>query len=208
MLISPPGYGKTTLMEYIANRLGLIFMKVNGPALGHQVTSLDPAAAPNAAAREEMEKLNLALEMGDNVMIYLDDIQHVNPEFLQKFISLCDATRKIEGVLERQDADLRSPRQESVRRDGRKPIHRSGERFQIPDMLANRADTYNLGEIIGDSRERVRDELSRERDDFQSGARPRRQHRNPDDILAIIKMAETGSQEVTELEGELLARRT
>ncbi|NRA50743.1 MAG: DNA repair ATPase, partial [Phaeodactylibacter sp.] len=35
LLLSPPGYGKTTLMEYIANRLGLIFMKINGPALGH-----------------------------------------------------------------------------------------------------------------------------------------------------------------------------
>ena len=35
LLISPPGYGKTTLMEYVASRLGLIFVKVNGPALGH-----------------------------------------------------------------------------------------------------------------------------------------------------------------------------
>lgn len=43
------------------------------------------------AAREELHKLNLAFEMGDNVMIYLDDIQHCHPEFLQKFISLCDA---------------------------------------------------------------------------------------------------------------------
>ena len=41
MMISPPGYGKTTLMEYVANRLGLIFMKINCPALGHDVTSLD-----------------------------------------------------------------------------------------------------------------------------------------------------------------------
>jgi hypothetical protein len=98
LLISPPGYGKTTLVEYIANRLGLVFMKINGPALGHQVTSLDPNGAPNAAAREEIIKLNLALEMGDNVMICVDDIQHCNPEFLQKFISLCDAQRKIEGV--------------------------------------------------------------------------------------------------------------
>ncbi|MDO6425338.1 AAA family ATPase, partial [Saccharophagus degradans] len=32
LLISPPGYGKTTLMEYISERLGLIFMKINGPA--------------------------------------------------------------------------------------------------------------------------------------------------------------------------------
>jgi len=98
LLISPPGYGKTTLMEYVANRLGVTFMKINGPAIGHEVTSLDPGDAPNLGAREEIEKLNLALEMGDNVLLYLDDIQHCNPEFLQKFISLCDAQRKIEGV--------------------------------------------------------------------------------------------------------------
>ncbi|MEM6262789.1 MAG: DNA repair ATPase, partial [Bacteroidota bacterium] len=102
LLVSPPGYGKTTLMEYIANRLGLIFMKINGPALGHELRSLDPADAPNAAAREEVNKLNLSFEMGDNVMIYLDDIQHCHPEFLQKFISLCDAQRKIEGVYKGQ----------------------------------------------------------------------------------------------------------
>jgi hypothetical protein len=45
LLISPPGYGKTTLMKYVADRLGLIFVKVNGPALGHSVTSLDPAGS-------------------------------------------------------------------------------------------------------------------------------------------------------------------
>jgi hypothetical protein len=38
LVLSPPGYGKTTLMEYIANRLGIIFMKINGPAMGHRVT--------------------------------------------------------------------------------------------------------------------------------------------------------------------------
>ncbi|MET0335788.1 MAG: DNA repair ATPase, partial [Rhizobacter sp.] len=61
LLISPPGYGKTTLMEYVADRLGLIFVRVNCPALGHQVTAIDPAAAPNGAARQELEKLNLGL---------------------------------------------------------------------------------------------------------------------------------------------------
>ncbi|MCA9170852.1 MAG: DNA repair ATPase, partial [Planctomycetales bacterium] len=102
LLISPPGYGKTTLMEYIANRLGLVLVKINGPSLGHDVNSLDPAAAPNAAARAEIERINLALEMGDNVMLYLDDIQHCHPEFLQKFIPLCDGTRRMEGVWEGQ----------------------------------------------------------------------------------------------------------
>ncbi len=153
LLISPPGYGKTTLMEYIANRLGLIFMKINGPSLGHQVTSLDPENAPNAAAREEVNKLNLALEMGDNVLIYLDDIQHCNPEFLQKFISLCDGQRRIEGIWRGRSRtyDLRG-RKVAVVMAGN-PYTESGDKFRIPDMLANRADTYNLGDIIGDNRE-------------------------------------------------------
>ncbi|NMM47305.1 AAA family ATPase [Flammeovirgaceae bacterium KN852] len=151
LLISPPGYGKTTLMEYIANRLGVIFMKINGPAIGHSVTSVDPAEAPNAAAREELKKLNLAFEMGDNVMIYIDDIQHCNPEFLQKFISLCDAQRKIEGVYKGRSKtyDFRGKKVSVVMAGN--PYTESGEKFQIPDMLSNRADVYNLGDIIGDS---------------------------------------------------------
>ena len=148
LLISPPGYGKTTLMEYVANRLGLVFMKVNGPALGHEVVSLDPKEAPNATARQEVEKINLALEMGNNVMLYLDDIQHTNPELLQKFISLCDATRRIEGVWNGRTRtyDLRGKKFAVVMAGN--PYTESGARFQIPDMLANRADTSNLGDIL------------------------------------------------------------
>ena len=149
LLISPPGYGKTTLMEYIANRLGLIFMKINGPALGHSVVSFDPEQAPNATARQELEKLNLAFEMGNNVMLYIDDIQHTNPEFLQKFISLCDGSRRIEGVWKQKTKtyDLRG-RKFCVIMAGN-PYTESGEVFKIPDMLANRADIYNLGEVLG-----------------------------------------------------------
>ncbi len=149
MMISPPGYGKTTLMEYVANRLGLIFMKINCPSLGHDVLSLDPAQAPNATARQELVKLNLAFEMGENVMLYLDDIQHTHPEFLQKFISLCDGTRRIEGVWkgEPKTYDMRG-RKFSVVMAGN-PYTESGEAFKIPDMLANRADIYNLGDILG-----------------------------------------------------------
>lgn len=151
LLISPPGYGKTTLMEYVANRLGLIFMKINGPAIGHQVTSLDPEEAGNATAKEELQKLNLALEMGDNIMLYLDDIQHCNPEFLQKFISLCDAQRKIEGVYKGKTKtyDFKGKKVAVVMAGN--PYTESGEKFQIPDMLANRADIYNLGDILGDT---------------------------------------------------------
>ena len=151
LLISPPGYGKTTLMEYIANRLGLVFMKINGPAIGHEVTSVDPAAANNSAAREELKRLNLAFEMGNNVMLYLDDIQHCHPEFLQKFISLSDGTRKIEGVYKEKSKtyDLRGKKFCVIMAGN--PYTESGEKFRIPDMLANRADIYNLGDIIGDT---------------------------------------------------------
>lgn len=149
MLISPPGYGKTTLMEYVAHRLGLVFMKINGPALGHSVRSLDPAQAPDATAAQELEKLNLALEMGSNVMLYVDDIQHTHPEFLQKFIALCDGTRRIEGVWKGRSRtyDLRG-RKFCVVMAGN-PYTESGEVFRIPDMLANRADVYNLGDVLG-----------------------------------------------------------
>ncbi|MBN1851748.1 MAG: AAA family ATPase, partial [Pirellulales bacterium] len=200
LLISPPGYGKTTLMEYVANRLGIIFMKVNGPAIGHRVTSLDPAEAPNAAAREEIEKLNLALEMGDNVMIYVDDIQHVSPEFLQKFISLCDATRKIEGVWNGRTRtyDLRGKKVSVVMAGN--PYTESGTRFKIPDMLANRADTYNLGEIIGDNK--IAFEMSYLENAMTSNPTLARvANRNPEDIYSLIQMAETDSKEPVDLAG-------
>ncbi len=149
MMISPPGYGKTTLMEYVANRLGLIFMKINCPALGHDVTSLDPEQAPNSTAKQELEKINLAFEMGNNVMLYLDDIQHTHPEFLQKYISLCDGTRRVEGVWrgETKTYDMRGKKFCVVMAGN--PYTESGEVFKVPDMLANRADIYNLGDILG-----------------------------------------------------------
>lgn len=148
LLISPPGYGKTTLMEYLGDRLGMIFVRINCPVLGHGVTSLDPAQATNSAARMELEKLNLGLAMGNNVMLYLDDIQHTNPEFLQKFIGLADGTRRIEGVWrgESHTYDLRGKRFAIVMAGN--PYTESGDVFKIPDMLANRADIYNLGDVL------------------------------------------------------------
>ncbi|MFF5305791.1 DNA repair ATPase [Streptomyces sp. NPDC013161] len=148
LLISPPGYGKTTLMEYVADRLGLVLVKVNGPALGRGVTSLDPAEAPNATARQEVEKVNFALAAGNNVLLHLDDIQHTSPELLEKFIPLCDATRRVEGVWEGvpRTYDLRGKRF-AVCMTGN-PYTESGGRFRVPDMLANRADVWNLGDVL------------------------------------------------------------
>ncbi|MFC9289276.1 DNA repair ATPase [Streptomyces sp. NPDC057052] len=148
LLVSPPGYGKTTLVEYVADRLGLMLVKVSGPALGHAVTSFDPAEAPNATARREVEKINFALEAGNNTLLYLDDIQHTSPELLQRFIPLCDATRRVDGVRdgEPRTYDLRGKRF-AVCMAGN-PYTESGSRFQVPDMLANRADVWNLGDVL------------------------------------------------------------
>ncbi|MGJ8677596.1 MAG: DNA repair ATPase [Akkermansiaceae bacterium] len=200
LLISPPGYGKTTLMEYVADRLGLTFMKINGPAIGHDVKSLDPAEAPNASAREEIEKLNLALEMGDNVMLYLDDIQHCHPEFLQKFISLCDAQRKIEGVYQgrARTYDLRGKKVSVVMAGN--PYTESGGKFQIPDMLANRADTYNLGDIIGGHAESFKASYI-ENCLTSNSVLSKLASRSQKDVYAVMQIATSGSPEGVDFEG-------
>lgn len=201
LLISPPGYGKTTLMEYIANRLGLVFMKINGPAIGHEVTAIDPSVAPNSAAREELEKLNLAFEMGDNVMIYIDDIQHCNPAFLQKFISLCDAQRKIEGIYKgvSKTYDFRG-RKVAVVMAGN-PYTESGDKFQIPDMLANRADIYNLGDIIGGKAEAFENSyLENSLSSNPSIAKLKDQ--NSKDFKILVQAIESGDSSQISLEGK------
>lgn len=200
LLLSPPGYGKTTLMEYLASRLGIVFVKVNGPAIGHRVTSLDPAEAPNAAARDELQKLNLAFALGDNLMLCLDDIQHLNPEFLQKFISLCDAQRRIEGVYQGRSRtyDLRGKKVVVVMAGN--PYTESGQRFQIPDMLANRADTYNLGDVLG----RHADEFRSSYLENAAGSNPtlgRVIARHPRDLHPIVELARHGSREGLEFAG-------
>ncbi|MEL7362767.1 MAG: ATP-binding protein, partial [Bacteroidota bacterium] len=200
LLISPPGYGKTTLMEYLADRLGLTFVKINGPAIGHDVTALDPESAPNAAAREELVKLNLAFEIGDNLMLYVDDIQHCHPEFLQKFIALCDAQRRVEGVWRGQPRtyDLRGKKVAVVMAGN--PYTESGARFRVPDMLANRADTYNLGDVIGETA----DAFASSYLENAMGANPVLDavaSRAPDDLHALVQAAETDRRDGLDLQG-------
>ncbi|MCF2531594.1 DNA repair ATPase [Yinghuangia sp. KLBMP8922] len=149
LLVSPPGYGKTTLVEYVAERLGMLLVRIDGPALGRGATSLDPAEAPDATSRREIEKANFALAAADNVLLYLDDIQHCSPELLQKFLPLCDAQRRIAGVRdgEAHTYDLRGKRFAVVMAGN--PYTEQGRRFRVPDMLANRADVWNLGDVVG-----------------------------------------------------------
>lgn len=200
LLLSPPGYGKTTLMEYVASRLGLTFIKINGPALGAQVTAFDPAEVRQATAREELRRLNLAFEMGDNIMIYVDDIQHCHPEFLQKFISLCDAQRRVEGVYEGQARtyDLRG-RKIAVVMAGN-PYTESGEKFKVPDMLTNRADTYNLGDIIADAEDAFKESYL-ENALTSSPVLNRLASRSQKDAQAVIQLAGGSPRDAVDFEG-------
>lgn len=199
LLISPPGYGKTTIVEYIASKLGLVFMKINCPSIGHGVKSLDPREAPDATSRKEIEKINLSFEMGNNVMLYLDDIQHTNPELLQKFISLCDGSRRVDGVWNDKPKtyDLKG-RKFCIVMAGN-PYTESGEVFKIPDMLANRADIYNLGDMLSGQREVF--ELSYIENSLTANSvLAPLATRNLSDLYQLIRMAKGESLPINELE--------
>jgi hypothetical protein len=200
LLISPPGYGKTTLMEYISEKLGLVFMKINGPAIGHEITSVDPMSANNSATKQELEKLNLAFEMGNNVMLYLDDIQHCNPEFLQKFISLADGQRKIEGVYKGKTKTYDFKDKKFCIIMAGNPYTESGAKFRIPDMLSNRADIYNLGDVIGETADLFN--LSLIENALTSNDTLRQlSSKSFDDIYTLIQHIEQKSTESLDLKG-------
>jgi hypothetical protein len=80
------------------------------------------------------------------------------------------------------------------------PYTESGQKFKIPDMLANRADVYNLGEIIGDSREAF--EMSYLENALTSNpSLSNLATRSQKDVYSVIRLAERGTQEGVELEG-------
>lgn len=200
LLLSPPGYGKTTLMEYLAKTLGMNFVKINGPTIGHSITSIDPHEAKTSGAREELKKINLSFEMADNVMLYLDDIQHCSSEFLQKFISLADGQRKMDGIFEGESKtyDLRGKRFCVIMAGN--PYTESGEKFQIPDMLANRADVYNLGDVIGNTEHLFRLSLL-ENAAIENPYLQRLSNRSFQDFYKVIEHVETNNEEALDLEG-------
>lgn len=198
LLMSPPGYGKTTLLEYLSNAMGMLFVKVNGPAIGHNVTSIIPDEADSAAAKSELEKLNFALEMGDNVLVVIDDIQHLHPEFLQKFISLCDGTRRIEGQWNgvTKTYDMKGKRF-AIAMAGN-PYTEQGEAFKVPDMLSNRMSSYNLGDVM--SGMELAFELSYIENCLSANTVTEvLSSREPEDIMTIVKMARGDAEVVPSL---------
>ncbi len=146
LLLSPPGFGKTQLVEYLAWRLGLLLVTVNGSRLGTAVTSLDPVIAPHVFARQELEKLQFALAIGDNVLLLVDDIQYCHPEFLQALVPLADRRRPMEGVWPGQirTYDLRETRFGLILAGS---LDLQGTIPNLPPALLQRVDICSLGRI-------------------------------------------------------------
>ena len=75
------------------------------------------------------------------------------------------------------------------------PYTESGAKFQIPDMLANRADIYNLGDIIGDTEDLFKLSLI----ENALTANPILQQlssKNFDDVYTLLQRLETGNDEL------------
>src|SRR5690606_32539369 len=118
------------------------------------------------------------------------------------FISLCDGQRRIEGVWKGRSRtyDLRG-RKVCVVMAGN-PYTESGEKFRIPDMLANRADTYNLGDILGGHRTAF--ELSYIENCLTSNAILQPLHSGSrKDVQSLVRLARDGGGEGVDLEGNL-----
>ena len=80
------------------------------------------------------------------------------------------------------------------------PYTESGDKFQIPDMLANRADIYNLGDIIGDTASLFKMSLI-ENSMTSNPILAQISNTHFDDIYQLVKIVETGTREGIELKG-------
>jgi hypothetical protein len=106
LLISPPGYGKTTLMEYVADRLGLVFMKVGGGE--------DQPGLRDGQQRAALPGRHPAHELGAAPEVHL----------------AVRRTAPCGGSLSGADPDLRPARQALRGVHGRQSVH--GVRREVP----------------------------------------------------------------------------
>jgi hypothetical protein len=80
------------------------------------------------------------------------------------------------------------------------PYTESGGKFQIPDMLANRADTYNLGDILGEHEEAFKVSFV-ENCLTSNPVLGKLASKSQKDVYAALAVAETGSAEGVDFEG-------
>jgi hypothetical protein len=87
------------------------------------------------------------------------------------------------------------------------PYTESGEKFRIPDMLANRADTYNLGDDMKGREDAFNGSYIENAVTSNSVLQPLAKAAQKD-VQAFIRMAETGQREGVKLQGNFSANET
>ncbi|HLV50627.1 MAG TPA: hypothetical protein VKY44_01565, partial [Flavobacterium sp.] len=80
------------------------------------------------------------------------------------------------------------------------PYTESGSKFQIPDMLANRADVYNLGDVIGDTEHLFNLSLI-ENAAIENPYLEKIAGKSFKDFYALIDYTESRSEQLPDLEG-------
>jgi hypothetical protein len=85
------------------------------------------------------------------------------------------------------------------------PYTESGQKFKIPDMLANRADTYNLGDIIGGSADAFKASYLENAVTSNSVLAPLA-NKSQKDIRAFIRMAAGGARDAGTFEASYSAQ--
>jgi len=83
------------------------------------------------------------------------------------------------------------------------PYTESGSKFRIPDMLANRADVYNLGDVIGDTDYLFNLSLI-ENAAVENPAIDKIASKSFKDFYALIRYIENREEQLPELEGNYL----
>ncbi|MEO6033911.1 MAG: hypothetical protein ABIQ35_01520, partial [Verrucomicrobiota bacterium] len=85
------------------------------------------------------------------------------------------------------------------------PYTESGQKFKLPDMLANRADTYNLGDIIGGKSDYFKASYV-ENAVTSNAVLAQLANKSQKDIRAFLRLAESGSRNTDGFEGSYSAQ--
>ena len=79
------------------------------------------------------------------------------------------------------------------------PYTESGEKFKIPDMLSNRADTYNLGDVVGGNADAFKASYI-ENAVTSNPVLQQLSNKSQKDIQTFIEIGETGSRDAANFE--------
>jgi len=102
LLLSPTGYGKTTVVQHLAKELNWILVSIDCRQVAAQTDSLDPQQAPDRETQRQLVALDWALAIQEPVLLLLDNIQAVPEGFMRLFRELVSPNRRLDGTWQGQ----------------------------------------------------------------------------------------------------------